>query len=102
MNENFNSTNHQFIDFKASYDSIEIVKFYDSMSSFGILEKLLKITRMTNVSCQVRVYCTLSQPITINKGFRLICLTFNIALKMAINDSGANTTHVHQSQRIPR
>ena len=55
---------HLFIEFKASYDIIARVKLYDTMRSFGIPAKLIRLIRMTltNVTCQVKVDGKLSGP----------------------------------------
>ena len=93
-----NDTYHLFIDFKAAYDSIARVKLYDTMSSFGILARLIRLVRMTMtiVTCQVRMDGKLSGPFATTKGLRqgdgLACLLFNLALERAIRDSRVETT----------
>lgn len=97
MTEYGTDTHHLFVDFKAAYDSIARVKLYDSMSHFGIPQKLIRLTRLTmaNVQSQVRIDGALSESVPCNKGLRqgdgLACLLFNISLERAVRDSGIRT-----------
>ena len=50
-------THHLFVDFKAAFDSVNRDELYNTMSSFDIPAKLVKLCRMTleNSRCSVRV-----------------------------------------------
>ena len=71
------NTYHLFIDFKATYDSVAMVKLYDAMSSFQIPAKLIRLVRMTMTNVterqrQVKVDRKLSASFATTKGLRAL------------------------------
>lgn len=91
-------THHLFIDFKAAYDSISREKLVAALNDFGIPAKLIQMIQMTmsNIRCQVKLGCNVSETFATNKGLRqgdaLACVLFNLALEKAVRDSDLVTT----------
>jgi hypothetical protein len=57
-------THYLFVVFMAAYDTVKRSQLYEAMEEFGILRKLIRMTKITMMDSmmQVRVQSTLSQP----------------------------------------
>jgi len=101
-------THHLFVDFKAAFDSVDRDELYNTMSSFDIPAKLVRLCRMTleNSRCSVRVGEDLTEAFHVKKGLRqgdaLSCDLFNIALERIVRNSVANWrgTIFHKSVQL--
>jgi len=95
--EHGKDTHHLFIDFKATYDSIDRHSLYATMEELNIPKKLIALVKatMNNTQCPVKIQNRLSEPITVKNGVRqgdaLACLLFNKALEKVIRDAAVNT-----------
>lgn len=80
-------THHLFIDFKASYDSINRNQLYQALGELGIPRKLVRLVRMTmnETQCSIRIGGMMSDTLSIKnrvrQGDALACLLFNAALE---------------------
>ena len=82
-------THHLFVDFKAAFDSVNRDELYNTMSSFDIPAKLVRLCRMTlkNSRCSVSVGEDLTEAQVKNgliEGDALSCDLFNIALERIV------------------
>jgi sorting nexin-29 len=85
---------HLFIDFKSAYDTVVREKLYEVMKQLKILNKVIRLVKMTMMGTtnRVKIQDDLSGEIKTERGLRqgdaLACLLFNPALEKVIRDAG--------------
>jgi sorting nexin-29 len=83
-------THHLFIDFKATYESVDRRLLYAATEELNIPQKLIALVKatMNNTQCRVKMHNRFSAPINVKNGIRqgdaLACLLFNIALEKVV------------------
>jgi sorting nexin-29 len=88
------STFHLFIDFKATYDTINREKLLEAMEEFNIPQKLIGLTRamLTHVNCRVKMQNSRSESfrtsVGLNQGDALLCILLNLALEKVVKRFG--------------
>jgi hypothetical protein len=65
-------THHLFVDFRAAYNSVKRGQLYRAMEDLEILQKLIKITKITmkDSVTQNSIQSSLSEPQKVNNGLR--------------------------------
>jgi sorting nexin-29 len=102
------STFNLFVNFKATYDSINRTQLFKAMEEFQISRKLRSLVEITliNVRCKVKTPSGITDPFDQKKGLQhgdaLSCMLFNIALEKAVREAKLDIrgTILHKSVQI--
>ena len=90
-------THHIFIDFKASYDTVNREQLWQITHDNGFPDKLTRLIKATldRVMCHVRVSGDVAEPFESRRGLRqgdgISCSLFNIALEGVVRRTGIDT-----------
>jgi sorting nexin-29 len=88
------TTHHLFIDFKSACDTVDKEQLYEAMKQLKVLDKLIRLVKMTKMHSRnrVKIQDDLSGEIKTDRGLQqgeaLVCLLFNIAMEKVIRDAG--------------
>jgi sorting nexin-29 len=90
------NTYYKFVDFKATYGSIDRAGLFKAMEEFHVPIKIRCLVELTlkTVNCRVETFNGISEPfetkIRLRQGDALSCLLFNLALEKYMRDQSGN------------